>query len=107
MTALALPTRREEDWRYSDVAAVASVWPVPAPERIVLGADEVRAHALLQDADESAVIVRDYVIEVAAGARLDFHLLNSNWDLSFFDIGRCELKAASIFSAQVTRCLRC
>lgn len=76
MTALALPTRREEDWRYSDVAAVASVWPVPAPERIVLGADEVRAHALLQDADESAVIVRDYVIEVAAGARLDFHLLN-------------------------------
>lgn len=77
MTALALPTRRLEDWRYSDVEAVASIWPVPAPERIVLGASEEDAHALLQDADDTAVIVRNYVIELADGARLDFHLLNS------------------------------
>jgi len=77
MTALALPTQRAEDWRYSDVEAVASIWPVPAPERIVLGAGEGSAHALLQDADDTAVIVRDYVIELADGARLDFHLLNS------------------------------
>ena len=77
MTALALPTRRAEDWRYSDVEAVASVWPVPAPERIVLVAGEEGAHKLLQDASPDAIVVRDYVIELAEGARLDFHLLNT------------------------------
>jgi Fe-S cluster assembly protein SufD len=77
MSALALPTRRAEDWRYSDVEAAASVWPVPAPERIVLGPGEQGSQALLQDAADDAVVVRDYVITLAEGARLDFHLLNS------------------------------
>jgi Fe-S cluster assembly protein SufD len=48
---------REEDWRYSDVAAVASVWPVPAPERdrAWVPARACDAHALSSsDADESA-----------------------------------------------------
>jgi ABC-type Na+ transport system ATPase subunit NatA len=36
--ALALPTRRDEAWRYSDLdCAGCRVWPVPAPERIVAG----------------------------------------------------------------------
>jgi len=76
MSALALPTRHDEDWRYSDVAAVASVWPVPAPTTIRVNAGEARSDALLQDAVDDAVVVRDYVITLAAGARLDFHLLN-------------------------------
>lgn len=97
MNALALPTRKAEDWRYSDVEAVASIWPVPAPERIVLSAGEEGAHALLQDADERAVIVRDYVIELAAGARLDFHLLNSGGRLGrvTFDV---RLKQSAHFA---------
>ena len=40
MTSLALPTRRDEAWRYSDLEAVASVWPIPAPERIEVAAGD-------------------------------------------------------------------
>lgn len=76
MTALALPTRRDEAWRYSDLEAVASVWPVAAPVRIDVAAGESAHHHLLQDAPEGAVAIRDYVIHVADGARCDFHLLN-------------------------------
>lgn len=76
MTALSLPTRRAEEWRYSDIDAVATVWPVPAPERIVVGAGETASRALLQDAANDAVIVRDHVVEVEAGGALSVHLLN-------------------------------
>ena len=76
MNALALPTRRQEEWRYSDVEAVASVWPLPAPTRIAVAAGERAAHHLLQDAADGSVAVHDYVIDIADGARCDFHLLN-------------------------------
>ena len=36
----ALPTKRDEAWRYSDLAAVARVWPVAEPEVIVVPAGE-------------------------------------------------------------------
>ena len=76
MNALALPTRRQEEWRYSDLDAVASVWPLPAPTRIDVAAGEQARHHLLQDASEGAAAVHDYVITIADGARCDFHLLN-------------------------------
>lgn len=72
----ALPTRRLEEWRYSDIDAVASIWPLPAPVVIVVPAGEAAAQQILQDADADAVVVRDYSIILEAGARLDFHLLN-------------------------------
>ncbi|MFA5989026.1 MAG: SufD family Fe-S cluster assembly protein [Sphingomonas sp.] len=74
---LALPTRRDEAWRYADLGAVASIWPLPAPERIVVPAGERLARVLVQDAADDAVVVRDYVVELGQGARADFHLLNS------------------------------
>ncbi|MFB0876010.1 MULTISPECIES: SufD family Fe-S cluster assembly protein [unclassified Sphingobium] len=76
MTALAVPTRHQEQWRYSDLEAVASVWPLPAPTCIDVAAGESAAHHLLQDAADGAVAVHDYVIDIADGARCDFHLLN-------------------------------
>jgi len=76
VTALTLPTKRQEEWRYSDIEAVASVWPLPAPERVVVGAGEVQAHTLLQDAGEGSVAVKDYAVEVADGGSCAFHLLN-------------------------------
>ena len=76
MNALALPTRRQEEWRYSDLDAVASVWPLPAPTRIDVAAGEQARHHLLQDASEGAAAVHDYVISIADGARCDFHVLN-------------------------------
>ncbi len=76
MNALALPTRRQEEWRYSDLDAVASVWPLPAPTRIDVAGGETSRHHLLQDASEGAAAVHDYVISIADGARCDFHVLN-------------------------------
>ena len=76
MNALALPTRRQEEWRYSDLDAVASVWPLPAPMRIDVAAGEQARHHMLQDASEGAAAVHDYVITIADGARCDFHVLN-------------------------------
>ncbi|MEA3543367.1 MAG: SufD family Fe-S cluster assembly protein [Pseudomonadota bacterium] len=74
--ALTLPTRKDEAWRYSDLNALAAIWPIPAARRIVVAAGE-RAHDhLLQDAADDGAAVHDYVIDIADGARFDFHLLN-------------------------------
>ncbi|EZP72100.1 SufBD protein [Sphingomonas paucimobilis] len=76
MNALTLPTRKAEEWRYSDLDALAAIWPLPAPERIDVAAGEISRHHLLQDAADGAAAVHDYVITVADGARCDFHVLN-------------------------------
>jgi Fe-S cluster assembly protein SufD len=34
--SLALPTRKDEAWRYSDMDALKSLWPLPAPEHIIV-----------------------------------------------------------------------
>jgi Fe-S cluster assembly protein SufD len=71
MTALALPTRRDEAWRYSDIDAVATLWPVPPAEAITLAAGEVREAALIAEDG-----IRDFAITLGAGARYDFRILN-------------------------------
>ena len=76
MASAALPTRRQEDWRYSDLQAVASLWPLPAPTRIDVATGETANHHLLQDAANGSAAAHDYVITVADDARCDFHLLN-------------------------------
>ncbi|CAN5474833.1 hypothetical protein BH10PSE12_BH10PSE12_16480 [soil metagenome] len=76
MTALALPTRRDEAWRYSDLDAVATVWPVAAPTRIDVATGETAHHHLLQDTADEATAIHDYVISVADGAACHFHILN-------------------------------
>ena len=76
MASVALPTRRQEDWRYSDLEGVASLWPLPAPTRIDVATGETANHHLLQDAANGSAAVHDYVITVADDARCDFHLLN-------------------------------
>lgn len=76
MTTLTLPTRKAEEWRYSDLEALAAIWPTPAPTRIDVAAGETARHHLLQDAAEGAAVVHDYVITIADGARCDFHVLN-------------------------------
>jgi Fe-S cluster assembly protein SufD len=67
----ALPSRKDEAWRYSDIDAVASLWPVPPAEVISLAAGEVREAALVADGG-----MRDFSITLGAGARYDFRLLN-------------------------------
>lgn len=75
--ALALPTRRDEAWRYSDLEAVALVWPIAAPERIDVAAGEQIARVIVQDAAPDAVAIHDYAVVLGAGARATFHVLNT------------------------------
>ena len=49
---LDLPTSSDESWRYSDLSALQSVWPLPAPVRIDVAAGDSAHHHLLQDAGD-------------------------------------------------------
>lgn len=71
MTAAALPTRKDEAWRYSDLDAVARLWPVPPATVIDVAAGESAAHHLIADGG-----VQDFAITLHPGARFDMHLLN-------------------------------
>lgn len=70
-----LPTRKDEDFRYSDLAALERVWPV-ARETIVVPRGETRALSLIEDAPAPA-IARHLVIGIEAGAALDLRVLNA------------------------------
>ena len=72
--ALALPTRRQEAFRYSDVVALASVWPV-AREEIRVAAGTSGALAIVTPA--GAATARLLSIKLAAGAKFDLRILNA------------------------------
>ncbi|MEG3145107.1 SufD family Fe-S cluster assembly protein [Sphingomonas sp. RT2P30] len=76
MDALAVPTRHDEAWRYADLAAVASVWPVPAAELIEVAAGESLTRVIVQDVALDAVAIRDFRVVLYAGATATFHVLN-------------------------------
>ncbi len=76
MNALALPTRRDEAFRYSDTEALADVWPV-AVERIVVAAGETLEREIISVADADDVVVRDLEIVVEAGAKCALRVLNA------------------------------
>ena len=67
-----IPTRKEEAWRYSDIDAVAALWPVPAATIIDVAAGDVLTRHLIADAG-----IHDFAITVHAGAQMDFHVLNT------------------------------
>ena len=69
-----LPSRRDEDYRYADIAALAPLWPV-AVERIVLAAGESGAKSIVLDAPND--VARALEIELGAGAVFDLRLLNT------------------------------
>lgn len=63
----ALPTRKDEAWRYSDVAALADVWPRQAAERVlnVAAGDNARLDLTLTQAGHD-----HHVVSLGAGATL-------------------------------------
>ncbi|MFM7027661.1 MAG: SufD family Fe-S cluster assembly protein [Chakrabartia sp.] len=77
-----LPTRRDEAWRYADLAAVARLWPLPAPEAIRVTADAPFARAIVQDKGG----IQQLQITLEAGAQAALHILNMGGDY-----GRMEL----------------
>jgi Fe-S cluster assembly protein SufD len=109
MTALVLPTRRDESWRYSDLEAVASVWPIAAPERIEVAAGEEIARVVVQDAASDVVAIHDYAVVLGAGARATFHVLNTGGrlgrvtiDVTLHEGAHFELGAAMLGGGEQT-----
>lgn len=72
--AAALPTRKSEDFRYSDIAALAGVWPV-AREDIVVAAGGNDALAIVETGD--APVARHLALTLEAGAAFDLRVLNA------------------------------
>ena len=68
----ALPTRRDEAWRYSDIDAVTAAWPLPAPESIIVPAGGDFRRAIVQD--EGAI--RQIDMSIGKGAAASLHILN-------------------------------
>ncbi len=73
MTGLALPTRRDENFRYADLAALAPLWPV-AVEMIEVAPGGSNALTIVASADAP---VRSLAIALGAGARFDLRILNA------------------------------
>ena len=74
MTTLALPTRRDEDFRYSDIEALAAVWPV-AREEIVVVAGASDSREIVETG--TGTVARHLVVTLEAGARFDLRVLSA------------------------------
>lgn len=72
----ALPTRKDEAWRYSDLGGVARAWPV-APETLAIAAGQTATRMLVQDAATGSATIRHFDVVVEAGAALTFHIINA------------------------------
>ena len=78
----ALPTRRDEAWRYSDIEALARIWPLPAAESIIVPAGGAFVRTIMQDAGGIVQIE----LSIGKGATAAIHILNIGGDY-----GRVEL----------------
>jgi len=74
MNALTLPTRKAEAFRYSDLDALAGVWPVARETRNVVAGEALAQAIVLTGAEPTA---RHLVITLAAGASCDLRILNA------------------------------
>lgn len=72
MTTLALPTRRDEAFRYSNIEALTGVWPV-AREEIVVAAGEAGSLDVVEIGGDT--VARHLVITLEAGATFDLRVL--------------------------------
>lgn len=73
--ASTMPTRHDEAFRYSDLDALAPLWPV-AVERIVLAPGERRTMTLVETGAAGAA--RALAVVLGAGAEFDLRILNAN-----------------------------
>ncbi|MEO6716041.1 MAG: SufD family Fe-S cluster assembly protein [Novosphingobium sp.] len=70
---LALPTRKDEAFRYADLEALAGVWPV-AREEILVPSGQSTSLSIVEDTE--GTVARHLVIELEAGATFDLRILN-------------------------------
>lgn len=79
---LALPSRKDEAWRYADLDALAGLWPLPAPESVVVPAGGTFARAIVQNTGGVARLA----LSLGKGAGASVDVLNTGGDY-----GRVEL----------------
>ncbi len=82
MVTAPIPTRRDEAWRYSDMEALARLWPLPAAESIVVPAGGELRRAIVQDAGG----IQQIELVLGKGAVCALHVLNTGGEY-----GRIEL----------------
>jgi Fe-S cluster assembly protein SufD len=78
----ALPTRRDEAWRYSDIDALKRVWPLPAAKAVVVPAGGNFVRTIVQDNGS----IHQLDLAIGKGATAAIHVLNIGGDY-----GRVEL----------------
>jgi len=78
----ALPSRKDEAWRYSNIDALARIWPLPAAENVIVPAGATFARTIVQDAGG----VVQLALSIGKNAAATVHVLNSGGDY-----GRVEL----------------
>ncbi|TCM18567.1 Fe-S cluster assembly protein SufD [Novosphingobium sp. PhB165] len=71
---LTLPTRKDEDFRYSDFDALAGLWPI-AREEIVVAAGAEESLQIVEDG--ASAVARHLVITLGARAKFDLRVLSS------------------------------
>ena len=76
---IALPTRRDEDWRYSDLAAIERVWPLPEPERLVIAAGAQITRTIVQDRP-AGVAIDALDVVIGAGGTLVIQVMAMGGD---------------------------
>ena len=75
--ALALPTRKDEAYRYADLPALAKLWPLPAPEALTISAGGSFTRAIVQDGDSgSSGGVTQITLTLEPRATAAIHILN-------------------------------
>ena len=74
MTLATLPTRKDEAFRYSDLDALAGVWPV-AREEILVPTGQSTSLSLVELGEKA--VARHLVIAIEAGAAFDLRILNA------------------------------
>lgn len=72
----AFPTRKDEAWRYSDLAALERAWPLPAPEHIVVPAGGRLERVIVQDAPAGETAVHQLTLSLGKGAAARLDILN-------------------------------
>jgi Fe-S cluster assembly protein SufD len=90
----ALPTRKDEAFRYADLAALAPLWPV-AVERIVVAAGETQSETIISL--DGAATVRELAIVLDAGATFDLRILSAGSAYGRIAV-RAELGAGASFT---------
>jgi Fe-S cluster assembly protein SufD len=73
---LALPTRRDEAYRYSDIDALTSAWPV-AQETIIVAKDSNHTLDIINTVPADDVFVRHINLTLESGSRSTIQVLNA------------------------------